>query len=122
MTRSAQKTKSSSFRFCTEATKDSIKSSILNHLRFTLARHPESATQDEWWTATSYAVRDRILDRFMKTQEVHHEKKVRRAYYLSLEYLMGRLLVNNLYSSGLYQQTCDALKELGLQIRLNEEV
>ncbi len=114
---------SSSFRFSTEVTKSSIKSSILDHLRFTLARHPENATQDEWWTATSYAVRDRILDRFMKTQEVHHEKKVRRAYYLSLEYLMGRLLVNNLFNTGLYQQTRDALEELGQDITAiaNEE-
>ena len=123
MARSAKKESTSSFRFSTGVTKDSIKDSILNHLRLTLARHPESATPDEWWTATSYAVRDRILDRFMKTQKVHHKKKVRRAYYLSLEYLMGRLLVNNLYNSGMYQQTREALKELGQDIETiaNEE-
>ena len=89
------------FRFDVGSSKDSIKTSILNHLRYTLARHPESAAKDEWWTATSLAVRDRMLDRFMKTQSVHHEKKVRRAYYFSLEYLMGRLLVNNLHNSGI---------------------
>jgi len=54
----------------------------------------------------------------MKTQEVHHSQKVRRAYYLSLEYLMGRLLVNNLYNSGMYDQTREALKELGQDIEL----
>ena len=100
-------------RFEVGGSKESIKTSILNHLRYTLARHPESATKDEWWTATCYAVRDRLLDRFMKTQEVHHKKKVRRAYYLSLEYLMGRLLVNNLHNAGLFTQTRDALEELG---------
>lgn len=63
--------------------------------------------------ATCYAVRDRVLDRFMKTQGVHHQKKVRRAYYLSLEYLMGRLMVNNLHNSGLFEQTREALGELG---------
>ncbi len=109
----AKKSALKSFRFDVESDKDSIKASILNHLRFTLARHPESATQDEWWTATCYAVRDRLLDRFMKTQAVHHEKKVRRAYYLSLEYLMGRLLINNLHNAGLFEQTRDALSELG---------
>jgi starch phosphorylase len=72
-----------SFRFSTQSTKDSMKTSILNHLRFTLARHPENASQDEWWTATCYAVRDRVLDRFMKTQGVHHEKKVRRLLFES---------------------------------------
>ncbi|HBR66638.1 MAG TPA: glycogen phosphorylase, partial [Opitutae bacterium] len=76
---SASKASEPSFRFSTATSTDSIKTSILNHLRFTLARHPEKASQDEWWTATCYAVRDRVLDRFMKTQAVHNEKKVRRA-------------------------------------------
>ncbi|MEM7792135.1 MAG: glycogen/starch/alpha-glucan phosphorylase [Verrucomicrobiota bacterium] len=92
---------------------DAMKASILNHIRFTLARHPEGATKDEWWTATSLAVRDRLLDRFMKTQDVHVKKKVRRAYYLSLEYLMGRLLINNLHNAGIFTQTRDALIDLG---------
>lgn len=90
-----------------------MKDSILNHLQYTLARHPASATRDEWWTATCFAVRDRLLARFMKTQAVHHEAKVRRAYYLSLEYLMGRLLVNNLHNCGMFETTRDALAELG---------
>ena len=121
--KSADASTKQSFRFDTGTTKDSVKASILNHLRFTLARHTETATRDEWWTATCYAIRDRILDRFMKTQAVHHEKKIRRAYYLSLEYLMGRLLINNLHSSGLYQQTRDALEDLGqdLDTIANEE-
>jgi starch phosphorylase len=110
---SAGKVAEKAFRFDVETTKESMKGSILNHLRYTLARHPESAAKDEWWTATCYAVRDRLLDRFMKTQAVHNEKKVRRAHYLSLEYLMGRLLVNNLHNAGLFEQTRDALTELG---------
>ncbi|MDQ8208954.1 glycogen/starch/alpha-glucan phosphorylase [Coraliomargarita sp. SDUM461003] len=109
----AAKTAKKAFRFEVGDTKESMKASILNHLRYTLARHQENATKDEWWTATCYAVRDRLLERFMKTQEVHHEQKVRRAYYLSLEYLMGRLLVNNLHNSGLFDQTRDALTDLG---------
>ena len=100
-------------RFDVGTDKETMKASILNHLRFTLARHPESAQNDEWWTATCLAVRDRILDRFMKTQAVHHERKVRRAYYLSLEYLMGRLLLNNVHNSGLFEPTREALAELG---------
>ena len=107
------KARAKAFRFEVDNSKESMKTSILNHLRYTLARHPESATNDEWWTATCFAVRDRLLDRFMKTQAVHNEKKVRRAYYLSLEYLMGRLLVNNLHNAGLFEQTRDALTELG---------
>ncbi len=102
-----------SFKFSIDSDANSLKKSILNHLRFTLARHPESAKDDEWWTATCFAIRDRLLDRFMHTQSVHNELKVRRAYYLSLEYLMGRLLLNNLHNSGIYSATRAALKELG---------
>lgn len=101
------------FKFHIDSDTGSLKVSILNHLRFTLARHAENATPQEWWTATCFAVRDRLLDRFMTTQETHHKKKVRRAYYLSLEYLMGRLLLNNLHNAGLYEATRDALGELG---------
>jgi len=100
-------------RFEIGTSRESMRESILNHLQYTLARHPETAHRDEWWTATCYAVRDRLLDRFMQTQEVHHKQKVRRAYYLSLEYLMGRLLVNNLHNAGLFEQTRDALGDLG---------
>ncbi|MFP4261299.1 MAG: glycogen/starch/alpha-glucan phosphorylase [Opitutales bacterium] len=110
---SEKKASSSKVRFDLGMDKDSLKKSILNHLRFTLARHPESATKDEWWLATSNAVRDRLLDRFMKTQGTHNAKKVRRAYYLSLEYLMGRLLINNVHNAGLYESAQGALEELG---------
>jgi starch phosphorylase len=112
------KTKEKAYRFEIGDSKESIQVSILNHLQYTLARHPASATADEWWTATCSAIRDRLLDRFMKTQAVHHEKKVRRVYYLSLEYLMGRLLVNNLHNCGLFEQTRDALADLGQDFNL----
>ncbi len=105
-----------SFRFDVGYTKESLQKSIGDHLRYTLARHPGNAEKDEWWTATCLAVRDRVLERFMKTQATHHEGKVRRAYYLSLEYLMGRLLVNNLHNSGLFEQTKEALAALGQDI------
>ena len=90
-----------------------LKASILNHLQTTLARHQQNATADEWWTATCLAVRDHVIARFMKTQAVHHDKKVKRAYYLSLEYLMGRLLPNNLHNCGLAEPVKAALMELG---------
>ena len=56
-----------SFKFSIDSDASSLKKSILNHLRFTLARHPESAKDDEWWTATCFAIRDHLVDRFMHT-------------------------------------------------------
>lgn len=105
-----------SFRFATGDTIESIKKSIRNHLHFTLARHEDNASPTEWWTATSLAVRDRLLNHFMRTQKAHHNAKTRRAYYLSLEYLMGRVLLNNLHNAGIYEAARDALKELGQDV------
>ena len=104
------------FKFNTGMTVEGFKTSILNHLKYTLARHPRTATKRDWWTATSMAVRDRILERFIRTMAAHNNEKARRVYYLSMEYLMGRLLVNNLYNSGLHDITRQALEDLGLDI------
>src|SRR5690554_4955874 len=89
----------------------SLKDSIVNHLHITLARDTASATKRDWWMATSHAVHDRILARFIRTMETHHRENVRRVYYLSLEYLMGRMLNNNIWNAGLRDQTEQALAE-----------
>jgi starch phosphorylase len=60
------------------------------------------------------AVRDCILERFIATQGVHNDGNVRRVYYLSLEYLIGRLLESNLHNTGLYDDAAVAVRELGL--------
>ncbi|MEX0330204.1 MAG: glycogen/starch/alpha-glucan phosphorylase [Puniceicoccaceae bacterium] len=105
-----------SFHFNTHDTVEGLKSSILNHLKFTLARDTETATDRDWWISTCHAVHDRILERFIKTMAVHNHENVRRVYYLSLEYLMGRMMRNNIWNAGLYEVTRDALAELGLSL------
>ena len=100
-------------RFCLDGDAAALRQSILDHLHFTLARHENDATQDEWWLATCHAIKDRLLDRFMKTQREHNKSQVRRAYYLSMEYLMGRLLTNNLYNSGYHDMVREVLTDLG---------
>jgi glycogen phosphorylase len=91
-----------------------MKAAILRHLTYTLARDTGSASPRDWWIATAMAVRDHILDRLIETQSVHNEQNVRRLYYLSLEYLMGRLLESNLYNAGVFEATQTALQELGV--------
>lgn len=119
-----QKTVKKAFNFDIGNSADDLKVSILNHLRFSLARDTQTATSRDWWLAVSYAVKDRILDKFMETQARHHKNDCRRVYYLSLEYLMGRLLENNLVSLNIYDETRDALDALGLNFEeiLDEEV
>ena len=99
-----------------DATVDGVKQHILQHLTYSLARDAESATKRDWWSATSKVAMDHLLERLIRTQTVHNRQNVRRVYYLSLEFLIGRLLSNNLLSSGIYDQTEQALKELGLDI------
>jgi starch phosphorylase len=93
---------------------EALKQAILLHLKNTLARDPGTATVRDWWISTAMAVRDCILERFIATQGVHHDGNVRRIYYLSLEYLMGRLMEHNLHNTGLYDDTVAAVRELGL--------
>ncbi len=109
------------FNFSTDFSKEGLKTSILNHLTFTLARDTRTATKRDWWLATSRAIQDRILERFIDTMGVQTEGNYRRIYYLSLEYLMGRLLNNNIYNIGVETPVREALADLGLNLDDLEE-
>ena len=87
---------------------------ILHHLTSTLARHPGAATSRDWWVATALAARDRIHERMIETQAVHNNENVRRVYYFSMEYLMGRLFESNLLATGLTEEARTALSSLGV--------
>ena len=102
---------------------ESVKTSVLNHLRFTLGAHVSTASENDWWVATCLAVRDRVMEHATKSRTFHRQEGVRRVHYLSLEYLMGRLLENNLRNSGLYEAASQALSELGkdLDVILSKE-
>ena len=92
-----------------------LKQAILRHLTYTLARDIHTATTRDWWIATAMAVRESILARLIATQGVHNDQNVRRLYYLSLEYLMGRLTENNVYNTDHFDAVVTALKELGIE-------
>src|SRR5437868_754034 len=90
-----------------------LRSLIQRHLVSTLARHTGSATPRDWWVAAVLAVRDTIHERMIATQAVHNVQNVRRVYYFSLEYLMGRLFGSNLLATGLFETARAALASLG---------
>jgi len=92
---------------------EALKRSILDHLKYTQARDQGTASNRDWWISTCLAVRDRLLERMIRTQGVHNNGNVRRMYYLSLEYLMGRLLENNLHAADIYMETREALRSIG---------
>src|SRR5271154_3507232 len=99
-----------------ETSVQSMKDAILHQLKFSLAHDTHSATKRDWWLSTSKAVQERIIERMIATQAVHNQQDVRRVYYLSLEFLMGRLFSNGLYNAGIHDATEIALKELGLDM------
>lgn len=114
--KAAKKSAAKAFRFNIEATPEGLRASILNHLKYTLARDTGSATRRDWWIATSRAIQDRILEQFIQTMETQTESNAKRVYYLSLEYLMGRMLHNNIVNAGLLDSTRLALASLGLEL------
>lgn len=89
---------------------------FLHHLRFTQGEAWESATPYDHFVALALTVRDRIVDRMVATQRVYHERDVKRVYYLSMEYLLGRQLRNNLVCLGLYEACRQGLARLGIDL------
>lgn len=110
---SATKAIKSTKRTSKDSPEEILRSHIHRHLISTLARHEGSATPRDWWVATALAVRDTIHERMIATQAVHNGQNVRRLYYFSLEYLMGRLFGNNLLATDLLDTARLALESLG---------
>jgi starch phosphorylase len=95
----------------------SIKRSILQHLEYTLAELPRHV-DSEWepYVALALAVRDRLVERWIRTQDAYYAQDAKRVYYLSLEYLMGRTLGNALVNLGLLDEASRALHDLGYRL------
>ena len=110
------------FHSTLDSSVEGIKALIMQQLRFGLARDPRTASKRDWWLATSKAVHCFLVERLMATQTKHREENVKRLYYFSLEFLMGRLYVNSFHSAGVVENMRTAISELGLDIdELREE-
>lgn len=91
-----------------------FKRAILGHLTHQLARDSQTACARDWWIATCGAINDFLRERYLQTMARHSKDNCRRIYYLSLEYLMGRMTENNLVNAGMLDVARKALGELGL--------
>jgi len=94
----------------------SIQLSFANHLEYSLSKDQYTATLRDLYQAIALTVRDRMIERWIKTQQTYHDHDVKRIYYLSAEYLMGRVLINNLINSDMYHETKKAMGELGIDL------
>ncbi len=93
--------------------KEAIQTSLADHLIYSNSKYPIDATTRDWFQTTAYAVRDRLVERWMETMQRYYEQDVKRTYYLSLEFLMGRTLSNAMLNLGIDEQCRMALYELG---------
>ncbi len=102
---------------------ESIKLDIQRHLRFTLAKSKYSTTQWDKFRSVALTALDRLHDRWIDTQEHYYDIDAKRVYYISMEFLIGRLLDNMLVNLDMLDEVKEALDELGLdydQVKENE--
>ena len=103
--------------FNKEAFKQDIKDNVRTLYRKTL----EEATPQQIFQAVAYATKDIIIDQWMETQKAYEEQDPKTVYYLSMEFLMGRALGNNLINLCAYDEVKEVLDELGLDINAIED-
>jgi len=93
---------------------EALRRSIVNHLVYTVAKDQYAATDRDFFHALVLAVRDRLIERWMETMRRYYERDAKRVYYLSMEFLIGRSLTNNLLNTGMLEACRTALATLGL--------
>lgn len=100
---------------------DDVKRSLCWYVRYSLGKRGDDLCAHEMFTAVALAVRNRLIDLMIETEQRYQQKDVKRLYYLSLEYLIGRSLTNNLINLGLYDLFRDALLEQGIDLEEIEQ-
>ncbi|HBZ1589163.1 TPA: glycogen phosphorylase [Klebsiella pneumoniae] len=95
---------------------EALKHSIAYKLMFIIGKDPAIANKHEWLNATLFAVRDRMVERWLRSNRAQLSQEVRQVYYLSMEFLIGRTLSNALLSQGIYDDVSSALAEMGLDL------
>lgn len=94
--------------------KESLKKDILSHLRYTLASDIKKASNRDLYRSVALTVMDRLHDNWLQTQEMYQKNDAKRVYYISMEFLIGRLLDNALINLGIKDEIAEACEELGL--------
>ena len=101
--------------------KELFKRSVVYNVKTLYRRTIEEATQQQIFSAVALATKDAIIDAWLATQEQMKKQDPKIVYYMSMEFLMGRALGNNLINLGAYGEVKEALEELGLDINCIED-
>ena len=101
--------------------KELFKGTVLNNIKTLYRRTLEEATEQQIFQAVSYAIKDVVVDNWMATQKQITKDDPKIVYYMSMEFLMGRALGNNLINLRAYKEVAEALDELGVDLNLVED-
>lgn len=96
--------------------KKTFKDTVIRHLHCSLGTDENKANNHAWFKAISAAIQELVLERLRSTQKTHYLNDTRAVHYFSAEFLMGRLLSNNMHNFGLFEVADAALKELGIEL------
>lgn len=101
--------------------KEEFKKEVVSNVKLLFRKKVEEASDEQIFQAVSYTIKDMIMDRWIATQKEYERRDVKTVYYMSMEFLMGRALGNNMINLMCYKEVKEALTELGLDINVIED-
>ncbi len=101
--------------------KEEFKKEVVSNVKLLFRKKVEEASDEQIFQAVSYTIKDMIMDRWIATQKEYEKRDVKTVYYMSMEFLMGRALGNNMINLMCYKEVKEALIELGLDINVIED-
>ncbi|WP_434287755.1 glycogen/starch/alpha-glucan phosphorylase [Celeribacter sp. SCSIO 80788] len=106
-----------------DRTSSEFRDALLKHLTYTMGKDPEHAQFFDWRMALSHAIRDRMVDHWVASTRKTYEQDGKRVYYLSMEFLIGRLLEDGIVNLEMVEEVKEALDHFGMDMRtiLNDE-
>ncbi|MCB5245769.1 MAG: glycogen/starch/alpha-glucan phosphorylase [Candidatus Cloacimonetes bacterium] len=99
-----------------EQCSEDIRTLFLRHLEYSMVKDITNVQPWDIYFALSLSLRDKLIQRWLRTQYEYRKQDVKKVYYLSMEYLIGRLLVNTLINLGEYENSYDMLQEFGYEL------
>lgn len=100
----------------TKEDKESLTKHFVHHLEYTVGKYIHNYTNRDLYLALAYTIRDYLIDRWNEVQDIYKNKKVKKVYYLSMEFLLGRMLKTNLINMGAYELAKSVANELGFNL------
>lgn len=95
---------------------NAVQQSMSNHLIFSVGKDPVNATDRDWFFTIANVVRERLIERWMATMRSYYVQDTKRVYYLSMEFLIGRSLMNSILNIGFEEEVRKACDEVGIDL------